>query len=158
MARQKKVEEAAGYSFADAQAVAVDALPTLKKASEPNPLEEQVKAALDQGPRALPVPNGEYARKAENLLRRAANFNDWSVKIRYTDPGDTPLATADAHAYETEVWVYFSVTSDKTERVYQERKYNNATIREWANLGEKDKITPEIRAEFREAHGYGVTQ
>lgn len=154
MATRTKTKATDDFSFDSVQPVEVAELPRGTRDTQPNPLEKHVVAALDQGPRALPVPNGERAADAARLIRRAVSNNGYSLRLRYTDPQDNPMTPAQAEASESEVWVYFSIGSEKSERAYSPRKYNNADIRKWANLEDGDKITPEIRAKFREENGY----
>lgn len=150
--------KAAEFSFDNITVQDVAELPKGTRDTAPNPLEAHVKAALDQAPKALPVPDGDKAAEAARLIRRAVNANGYSLRLRYTDASDNALTPEQAHASTEEVWVYFQIKSEKTERAYAQRKYSNADIRQWANLADGDKISPEVRAEFRKANGYDTRQ
>lgn len=143
------------FSFDTVEVGTVAALPKGVRDTAPNPLEGHVTAAVDQGPRYLPVPNGERAMEAQRLLRRAVQ-GKYGLSVRFTDSNDQPLTPAAAEASTEQVYVYFDVKSERKERQYAERKYNNADIRKWANMADGDKITKEIRNAYREAHGFTV--
>ena len=150
--------KAAEFSFDNIDVQEVAELPKGTRDTAPNPLEQHVKNALDQSPKALPVPDGDKAAEAARLIRRAVNANGYSLRLRYTDAEDNALTPEQAHASTEQVWVYFQIKSEKAERAYAQRKYSNADIRQWANLADGDKITPEVRAEFRKANGYDTRQ
>lgn len=158
MARGKAAAADTAFSFDNVQVQEVAELPKGTRDTAPNPLEGHVTAALDGAPKALPVPNGERAQEAARLIRRAVSTNQYSLRLRYTDAEDKALTPEEAFASENEVWVYFKVMSEKKERAYTPRKYDNAQIREWANLAPGDKITKEIRAAFRTEHGFDTRQ
>lgn len=157
MAR-KAADTASEFSFANVEVSAVAELPKGTRDTLPNPLESHVKDALDQGPRAIPVPNGERAMEAQRLIRRAVTTNGYSMRLRFTDAEDKALTPAQAEASTDQVWVYFNISSEKSERAYSPRKYTNADIRAWANMEDGAKITKEIRDEYRKANGYDVRQ
>lgn len=144
------------FSFADAVVEDIQELPHTARSSAPNPLESHVLAAVDQGAKAIPVPNGEKAMEASRLLRRAVVQHNFALKLRYTDSEDKNLSPEQAESSTDTVWVCFSVSSEKKERKYAPRTYNNADIRAWANLREGEKITREIRNAYREAHNLPV--
>lgn len=162
-ARKPKTEETtdatAEFSFSDVSVQDVAALPKGTRDTAPNPLEAVVKAAVDQGPKALgPLPNGDKAEEAARLIRRAATVNDVSYKMRFTDANDKPVTPKQAKTWTDEIWVYFSISSDKKTREYKPRAYTSKDIREWAQMGPNDKITQEIRNEYRKAHGMEIRE
>lgn len=155
-ARATSTAPAKAFSFADVEVGVAEALPKGVHLSEPNPLEEHVRNALDQDPRYIPVPNGAAARQAENYLRRAGKDNGWGVQVRFTDAEDNSLAgdVAKDDNRDELTHVYFVAKSERKTRVYKERRYTNDDIRAFHKLGDKDKITKEHRQEFREANGF----
>lgn len=152
MARKGSTAE---FSFKSVEIGQAAALPKGVRDTEENPLAQAVADAVDQGPRYLPTPNGEYAMQAQRYLRRAV-AGTYGLSVRFTDANDQPLTPNAAEASTEQVYVYFDVKSERKERQYSERKYNNAMIREWANLPEGEKITKEIRNAYREAHDLPV--
>lgn len=152
MARKGGTSE---FSFDTVQVGQAAALPKGVRDTEPNPLEQHVINAVDAGPQYLPVPNGDMAMQAQRYLRRAVQ-GKYGLSVRFTDANDQPLTPAAAEAAADQVYVYFEVRGERKEREYSPRQYNNADIREWANLGEGDKITKEIRNAFREERGLTV--
>lgn len=155
----RKTKETAAFDFTSVAVQDVAALPKGARDTAPNPLEEAVKAAVDAGPKALgPLPNGEKAEEAARLIRRAVTVNDLSYKLRFTDANDKPVTPKQAKTWTDEIWVYFSISSDKKTREYKPRAYTSKDIREWANLDAKTKITQEIRNAYREAHGMEVRE
>ena len=153
MARGKAATEE--FSFDTIEVQAVTELPKGVRDTAPNPLEGAVNDAVDQGPRALPVPNGERAMEAQRLLRRAV-AGKYGLSVRFTDADDKPLTPQAAEASTETVWVYFDVKGERKEREYAPRKYTTADIRTWANLDEGTKVTKEIRDAYRAEHGFNV--
>lgn len=145
----------AEFSFETVQVGSAEALPKGVRDTEPNPLEQHVINAVDQGPQFIPVPNGEMAMQAHKYLRRAVQ-GKYGLSVRFTDANDSPLTPKAAEASDEQVYVYFEVRGERKEREYSPRQYNNADIRAWANMEDGEKITPEIRAAFREARGLPV--
>lgn len=144
------------FSFASVEITEEKELPTGTRDTEPNPLEDAVKAAAGGAARGLPVPDGKRAKDASRLIRRAVSANGLSLRLRFTDMNGAALTPAAAEASTEPVKVFFKITTEKTERAYTERKYKNADIREWANLAEGEKISKEIRQEYRKQHGFDV--
>lgn len=158
-------DSAADFSFDAVEPMAVQALPKGQRDTAPNPLLKHVADAVDQGPRAIPVPNGERAAEAAKLIRRAvapgnATPGGLSLRLRFTDENDKALTPKTAEASTETVWVYFDVKSEKKDRAYAQRKYNNDDIRAWAAQNgielENGKVTREVRDDYRRAHGYDV--
>jgi hypothetical protein len=154
--KSTKATETSGFSFANVAPVAVEELPKGTRDTAPNPLEETIKASADQGPKAIEVPDGEKAHDAERFIRRAVAQNGLSMRLRYTDAEGNALTPAQAHEHTETVWVYFNILSEKKDRAYAPRKYNNEDIRKWAQLETGAKITKEIRNAYRAEHGYDV--
>lgn len=152
MARAKATTE---FSFENVQVQAVQELPKGTRDTAPNPLQATVDGAVDAGPMALPVPDGEKAAEAERLIRRAV-AGKYSLNIRFTDANDTALSPENAKASTDEVWVYFAVKSERKTREPQKRLYTSADIRKWANLEPDAKLTKEIRNAYRESRGLPV--
>lgn len=152
MARKAATEE---FSFDTIEVQAVAELPKGVRDTAPNPLESAVEAAVDQGPRALPVPNGERAMEAQRLLRRAV-AGKYGLSVRFTDAEDKPLTPQQAEASAETVWVYFDVKGERKEREYAPRKYTTDDIRKWADLPEGAKVTKEIRDAYRAEHGFAI--
>ena len=152
MARAKASTE---FSFENVNVQAVAELPKGTRDTAPNPLQGTVDNAVDAGPMALEVPNGERASEAERLIRRAV-ANKYSLNIRFTDAEDNAMSPEKAKASESTVWVYFNVKSERKTRQPQQRKYTAADIRKWANLAADAKLTKEIRNAYREAHNLPV--
>lgn len=150
MAARKSTTE---FSFDNVEVGEAAALPKGTRDTAPNPLESHVENAVDKGTRYIPVPNGKKAMEAQRLIRRAV-AGKYGLRIRFTDAADQPLTPAAAEASTEQVYVYFAVSSERKEREYTPRKYTSADIRAWANLGEKDKISKEIRQAYRKEHGY----
>lgn len=150
------------FSFDSLAVQDVEALPKGTRDTAPNPLEQMVKDAVDQGPKALgPLPNGDKAEEAARLIRRAVTVNDYSYRLRFTDGADKPLTPKQVADWTDEIWVYFQISSEKTAREYKPRAYNAADIRAWyAEQGEEisGKITQEQRNAYREAHGLAVRE
>jgi hypothetical protein len=145
----------AEFSFDNVQVQAVAELPKGTRDTAPNPLQATVDGAVDAGPMALPVPNGERAAEAERLIRRAV-AGKYSLNIRFTDANDKAMSPPVAKESAEEVWVYFNVKSERKTREPQQRKYTAADIRKWANLPEDAKLTKEIRNAYRAEHGLPV--
>lgn len=154
MARGKVKTE---YSFDNAAeaVVKVQELPKGTRDTAPNPLQTMVDNAVDAGPMALPVPDGERATEAERLIRRAV-AGKYSLNIRFTDENDAALSPGIAKESTEPVWVYFNIKSERATRKPQERKYTAADIRKWANLPEDAKLDKEIRNAYRAEHNLPV--
>lgn len=149
-------ETTSGFSFADVEVGAVDALPKGVSVRSENPLTKHVEEAKDNGPRYIPVPNGDAARQAENYLRRAAQELGCGINIRFTDAEDKPQPSEEAKAATNDnaVFVYFQVNSERRTRESSERRYTVKDIREHFGLGDKEKVTQEHRAQYRADKGF----
>lgn len=159
MARTKATSASTEFSFANVAVQDVAELPKGTRDSAPNPLEDTVKAVVDQGPKALgPLPDGKKAEEAARLIRRAVTVNDLSYRLRFTDSEDKPLSPKVVSEWTDEIWVYFSVSSDKVAREYKPRAYTSKDVREFNGLGPTDKITQEHRNAYREAHNLPVRE
>lgn len=155
----RKAASSTEFSFDSVAVQDVEALPKGTRDTAPNPLEAAVKAAVDAGPKALgPLPNGDKAEEAARLIRRAVTVNDLSYRLRFTDAQDKPLTPKQVKEWTDEIWVYFSISSDKTPREYKPRAYTSKDIREFLGLDAKDKITQEHRNTYREAHNLPVRE
>lgn len=144
------------FSFNDVEVGTVDVLPKSVVMKKENPLFDKVKDNVDKGPLYIPVPDGNTAWEAHNLIRRAAKDLNYGAQVRFTDADDNGLSPAQVQAdYKGQVFVYFVVESERKAREYTERRYSNADIRKHFGLTEDAKISKEQRAEFREAKGFG---
>lgn len=147
------------FSFADVAVQDVAELPKGTRDTAPNPLEDTVKSVVDQGPKALgPLPNGAKAEEAARLIRRAVTVNDLSYRLRFTDANDKALTPKQVADWTDEIWVYFSISSEKVTREYKPRAYTSKDIREYLGLEASDKITQEHRNQYREAHNLPVRE
>lgn len=155
----RKAASSTEFSFDSVGVQDVAELPKGTRDTAPNPLEQHVKDAIDAGPKALgPLPSGERAEEAARLIRRAVTVNDLSYRLRFTDANDKPLTPKQVATHEGEIWVYFSVSSEKVAREYKPRAYNAADIREFNGLEPGEKITQEHRNAYREAHGMPIRE
>lgn len=152
MATKKATTE---FSFDSVQAQPMAELPKGTRDTAPNPLEQTVADAVDAGPMALPVPNGEKAAEAERLIRRAV-AGKYSLNIRFVDANDNAMSPGVAKESTDTVWVCFAVKSERKTREPQKRLYTSADIRKWASLGPDEKLTKEIRNAYRESRGLPV--
>lgn len=146
--------EPKAFSFADVEVGTVDVLPRTVHMTEPNPLDQQVVDAVDQGPRYIGVPNGDLAWKAHNFLRRGAKDHDLAVSVRFTNAQDESLTPDQAKASTEEIYVYFVVKSEKKARGTYTRRYTSDDIRKHFGLADGAKITRAQRDEFREVKGF----
>lgn len=147
------------FSFDSVAVQDVAELPKGTRDTAPNPLEQIVKDAIDGGPKALgPLPSGERAEEAARLIRRAVTVNDLSYRLRYTDAEDKPLTPKQLADHDGEIWVYFSISSEKVAREYKPRAYNAADIREFLQLDAGEKITQDHRNAYREAHDLPIRE
>lgn len=119
------------------------------KATEPNPLEEHVKAVVKQGPQELDVVNVEHAKRAVTLLRRAATDNGFGLKLKYVDVNGIQASSLEKLTSDV-MLVLFEVTNEKRNRAYtadQIRQY--AIERGYGEEYYTPKIHPDLRAEFK---------
>jgi len=149
-------EASKAFDFSTVEVGTVAELPKAIRETSENPLAQRVADALDAEPQFFPVPNGETAIKAANLLRRAANEKDWGVKVRYLDASDASITPKQAAAATDTVYVVYKVTSTKVERKHSERKYTVADVRAFHGLAEDVKVTQEQRNQYRESLGLTV--
>lgn len=142
------------FSFADVEVGTVDVLPKTVHMTEPNPLDQHVVDAVDQGPRYIGVPDGDAAWKAHNFLRRGAKDHNLAVSVRFTNAQDEPLTPDQAKASTDEVYVYFVVKSEKKARGTYTRRYTSDDIRKHFGLADGAKISKAQRDEYREVKGF----